>query len=117
MRTRPAIHARACKGAVNANLTQGPRVNGGTGGSPRINRALRSTSGQVQTSAFIALHVAAYFGAMKQLLVLLLVWVGPAILILLIGSWAILRGRMRRARRMASQEPQSTETKSDRKAA
>jgi cytochrome c-type biogenesis protein CcmH/NrfF len=54
---------------------------------------------------------------MKQLLVLLLVWVGPAILILLIGSWAILRGRMRRARRMASQEPQSTETKSDRKAA
>jgi cytochrome c-type biogenesis protein CcmH/NrfF len=34
----------------------------------------------------------------KQLLVFLLVWLGPAILVLLIGAWAILRGRMRRAR-------------------
>jgi cytochrome c-type biogenesis protein CcmH/NrfF len=53
----------------------------------------------------------------KQLLVFLLVWLGPAILILLIGAWAIIRGRMRRARRVASPEPQPTETNSNRKAA
>lgn len=82
-----------------------------------MNGTLRSTSGQVQDSDFIALRFAAYFGGVKQLLVFLLVWVGPAIFILLIGAWAILLGRVRRARRMASREPQSTETNSDRKAA
>jgi cytochrome c-type biogenesis protein CcmH/NrfF len=53
----------------------------------------------------------------KQLLVFLLVWLGPAILVLLIGAWAIFRGRMRRALGMPSPEQQPTETNSDRKAA
>jgi hypothetical protein len=63
-----------------------------------MNRALRFTSGQVQDSAFIAPRSVIYFRWVKQLLVFLLVWLGPAILVLLIGAWAILRGRMRRAR-------------------
>jgi hypothetical protein len=86
-------------------------VSGATERRLPMNGALRSTSGQVQNSAFIASRSAAYFGRVKLLLIFLLVWVGPAILILLIGGWAVLRGRMLRARRTASQEPQSAETK------
>jgi cytochrome c-type biogenesis protein CcmH/NrfF len=54
----------------------------------------------------------------KELLVFLLVWVGPAIIVLLIGGWAILRNRIGRRQRAASREPQPPETEShDRKAA
>jgi hypothetical protein len=71
--------------------------------SAQPGRRFRPSSGQVLGSAFIHQRLSSHDGGMSKVVLILLIWAGPALLLLAIGAAAVARARLSGDRRKKEQ--------------